>query len=279
MSLFTIDKAKCKGDGKCALVCPVQIIGMDKEARVPYPLEKAEEFCINCGHCMAVCPPGALILKTMDPSNCLALKEGWRLTPGQAELFFKGRRSIRNYKDQPVEKAAIEKLIDIARYAPSGINRQPVSWLVISGKENIRQLSETVVNWMREMVDKKAPLADLLHMNKIIEAWDIKGQDQGGDRICRGAPHIILAYSVKDEPTGAQACIIALTYFELAALSFGLGACWAGYVSIAVNMSDEVRKFTGLSPRAACHGAMMLGHPKYDYHRVPLRNNPNIRWR
>jgi len=274
MSLFTIDKAKCRGDGKCALVCPVQIIGMDKEARIPYPLEGAEEACINCGHCMAVCPPGALILKTMAPSDCLSLKEGWKLSPEKIEFLLKGRRSIRNYKDQPVEQPVIEKLIDIARYAPSGINRQPVSWEVVSGKENVRQLSEAVASWMRDMVDKKAPLAGLLHLERIADAWD-----KGSDRICRGAPHVIIAYSVKDEPTGSQACTIALTYFELAALSFGLGACWAGYVSIAANMSEEVRKFIGLSPRAACHGAMMLGSPKYDYHRVPLRNRPNIRWR
>ena len=86
MSLFTVDKAKCKGDGKCALVCPVQIIGMDEKSRVPYPIDGAEELCINCGHCMAVCPPGALSLKTMSPQDCLALKEGWKLTPEQENI-------------------------------------------------------------------------------------------------------------------------------------------------------------------------------------------------
>ncbi|MFA5177269.1 MAG: nitroreductase family protein [Candidatus Omnitrophota bacterium] len=274
MSLFTIDKAKCKGDGKCARVCPVQIIGMDEKARIPYPLEAAEELCINCGHCMAVCPPGALVLKTMSPQDCLALKAGWKLNPEQVEFLFKGRRSIRNYKEQLVDRPVIEKIIDIARYAPSGINRQPVYWEVISGKENILQLSEAVISWMQEMVDNKSPLAAMLHFENIISA-----QDKGADRICRGAPHIVLAYSVKEEVTGAQACTIALTYFELAALSFGLGACWAGYVSMAVNLSEKARKLVELSSRATCHGAMMLGFAKYDYQRVPLRNSPNIRWR
>ncbi len=274
MSLFTIDKNKCKGDGKCAMVCPVQIIGMDEKNRIPYPLEGAEDLCINCGHCMAVCAPAALCLKAMEPQDCLALKEGWKLSPEKIELLMKGRRSIRNYKDQAVDLPVIEKLIDIARYAPSGINRQPVSWEVISGKENIRLLSEGVVNWMRAMIKDNSALAASLHFDNIVKTWD-----GGSDRICREAPHVILAYSVKDDPMGPQACTIALTYFELAALSFGLGACWAGYVSMAVNMSDEVCKLTGLSSRAACHGAMMLGFAKYDYYRVPLRNNPNIKWR
>ncbi|MDD5595668.1 MAG: nitroreductase family protein [Candidatus Omnitrophica bacterium] len=274
MSLFTIDKAKCKGDGQCAFVCPVQIIGMDEKSRVPYPVDGAEELCINCGHCMAVCPHDALSLKTMAPQDCLALKEGWKLGPEKIEFLFKGRRSVRNYKDQLVDRPVIEKVIDIARYAPTGINRQPVLWEVISGKENVAQLSGAVTDWMRAMIDEKSPLADMLRFKNIVSA-----QDKGADRICRGAPHVILAYSVKDEPTGAQACTIALSYFELAALSFGLGACWAGYVSIAVNMSDEVRKAVGLSSRAACHGAMMLGFAKYDYHRVPMRNSPGIKWK
>jgi nitroreductase len=223
---------------------------------------------------MAVCPHSALSLKTMAPQDCLALKEGWRLAPEKVEFLFKGRRSIRNYKDQPVDRRVIEKIIDISRYAPSGINRQPVLWEVISGKENIHQLSEAVIDWMRTLIDERSPMAIKFKFENSINA-----QAKGADRICRGAAHIILAYSAKDEPTGGQACAIALTYFELAALSFGLGACWAGYVNMAVNMSDEVRKVVGLSARAACHGAMMLGFPKYDYHRIPLRKSPNIRWR
>ncbi len=256
------------------MVCPVQIIGMDEKNRIPYPIEGAQELCINCGHCMAVCAPAALSLETMAPQACLPLKEGWRLSPDKIEPFLKGRRSIRNYKDEPVERAVIEKLIDIARYAPSGINRQPVSWEVISGKENIHGLSEAVIDWMRGLLKEQSPLAASLHLENIITAWD-----KGSDRICRGAPHIILAYSIKEDLTGPQGCTIALAYFELAALSFGLGACWAGYVAMAANMSDEVRRFVGLSPRVGCHGAMMLGYPKYNYSRIPLRNNPAVKWR
>jgi nitroreductase len=36
----------------------------------------------------------------------------------------KGRRSIRKFKPQSVSKETIEKILDLAIWAPSGMNRQ-----------------------------------------------------------------------------------------------------------------------------------------------------------
>jgi nitroreductase len=62
------------------------------------------------------------------------------------------------------------------------------------------------------------------------------------------------------------ACIIALTYLELAVTSFGLGACWAGYFSAAANMGPPMKKALGLPEEHNSFGAMMVGYPKYKYH-------------
>jgi len=83
---------------------------------------------------------------------------------------------------------------------------------------------------------------------------------------------MIIAYGLYDDPMAGQSCVISATYLELAAFGFGLGACWAGYVNLAVNMSEDVRKFTGISSRAQAGAAMMLGYAKYRYSRIPLRN-------
>ena len=77
----------------------------------------------------------------------------------------------------------------------------------------------------------------------------------------------------------AQDCTVALTYFELAAAAAGLGTCWAGYAAIAINMSTMVRKYVYLSSRMSCYGAMMAGYPRFNYHRIPMRNKPHIIWR
>jgi nitroreductase len=49
------------------------------------------------------------------------------------------------YKDKSVDKAELNKLINIARYAPSGHNLQPVEWLVLGDKAELKRLSGIVV--------------------------------------------------------------------------------------------------------------------------------------
>jgi ferredoxin len=59
MSLFTIDPEKCNRCGMCVLECPARIITAREPKSVPVLVEGGEERCIICGHCVAVCAPGA----------------------------------------------------------------------------------------------------------------------------------------------------------------------------------------------------------------------------
>ncbi len=272
MAFFAVDEKKCSRDGICAASCPIRIIRMG--APGPSLVEWGEKACIKCGHCVAACPNGAISLDGIPVSACRALPAGWNLTAEKVETLLKGRRSIRVYKDEPAGRATIEKLIDIARYAPSGINRQPVRWAVVFDTVKVKRLAELTVDWMRSLIKENAPIAEALHMGNIVKAWE-----DGSDPIFRGAPHVIMVYSLKDDMTAPAACTIALTYFELAAASHGLGTCWAGYAQMAVNASRDAQKLAGISSRAVCHGAMMLGYPKFRYSRIPSRNEPHILWR
>ena len=273
MVTIKVDKATCRGDGKCVEICPIKILRMNAD-RVPEFIPGGGDVCINCGHCFAFCPVGSIELSTMNPKDAMRLDHSKLPTPEQVELLLKGRRSIRAYKDEPLTKESIEKLLDCARYAPSGINRQPVDWLVINSKEKVHELAGLIISWMDELLKAKSGLAESLNFGRLVEAWG-----KGEDLICRNAPCIIIAYGVKDDPIVPQSCTISAQYLELAAFGFGLGACWAGYVQMAINMSDAVRKFTGLSSRALAGGVMMVGHPKYRYSRIPFRNIPKVIWK
>jgi nitroreductase/NAD-dependent dihydropyrimidine dehydrogenase PreA subunit len=269
-----VNKTTCKGDGRCVEVCPIQILQMNEKEHVPEFVSGGNDRCLNCGHCFAVCPHGSITISSMDAEKALRLDPSALPSAQQVGIFLKARRSIRLYKDEPVSKDAIAKLLDITRYAPSGINRQPVNWAVVMGKDNVHGLAGLVVKWAEELVKAKSPVAESLRFDRLVEAWK-----KGEDRICRGAPAVVIAYGLKDDPMVPQSCTIAGTYLELAAFGLGFGACWAGYVSMAVNMSEDVRKFVGLSSRATAGAAMMVGFPKYRYRRIPERNPARVLWK
>lgn len=273
MTLFTVDADKCNRDGICVDECPIKIISRKDKASVPEPVPGADELCINCGHCVAVCPTGALTHKAMGPEDCPPVNREWLLDPEQAEHFLRQRRSIRTYKDEAVDKQTIGELIRIASHAPSGHNTQPVHWHVIHDTGELKRQIGHVADWMRYMMKEQPDMANMMHMDMIVAAWDM-----GVDVICRGAPHVIVAHGAKADPTAQNACLIAMAYLDLAAPPLGLGTCWAGFYQIAAMHWPPLQEALGLPEGHVSHAAMMVGYPKYKYHRMPLRNAPQISW-
>jgi nitroreductase len=210
----------------------------------------------------------------MTPQQCPPVKREWLLSKEKVVHFLRSRRSIRNYKGRIVPREQLAELIDVARFAPSGHNVQPVRWHVIYDKEELQRLAAIVIDWMRMLVNEGNPLAEQMHMDRVVTAWE-----SGTDRICRGAPHVIVVHAPQEERTAPAACTIALTYLELAAPSYGLGACWAGYFNMAANMWSPMLKALGLPAGHNSFGAMMVGYPKYKYVRLPLRKKPSITWK
>jgi nitroreductase/NAD-dependent dihydropyrimidine dehydrogenase PreA subunit len=274
MPLFSADPDKCKRDHICVDECPARIIEIREESPVPTLVDGAAEFCINCGHCVAVCPHGALTLKTMGPDDCLPVNPRWRLDPDRVEYFLRSRRSIRTYKPEPVERDTLTRLIAVARHAPSGHNLQPVRWTVIHNTDTVRALAGHVVDWMRFLIKEHPAMAEAMHLERAVSRWE-----GGEDVVCRSAPHLTIVHADKEDRTAPAASTIALTYLELAAPSFDLGGCWAGYFGAAATVWPPLQEALALPDGHICFGAMMIGTPKYKYHRMPPRNPLFVEWR
>jgi nitroreductase/NAD-dependent dihydropyrimidine dehydrogenase PreA subunit len=273
MSRFIVDESMCRRDGICAAVCPAGILAPGGKSP-PELVPGGEELCISCGHCVAACPYGACSLDTMSTESCPPVRPEWHLTPEQAEHFLRSRRSIRVYKDAAVEPGRIERLIRTARYAPSGHNGQPVRWLVISGRDHVHAIAGHVVDWVRSICAAKPEMGRRLMLERRVASWDA-----GRDPICRGAPHLIVAHAPAADVTAPSACTLALAYLELAAPSFGLGCCWAGYLHMAALHWRPLQEALALPAGDVFNGALMVGEPRYRYHRLPQRREPTITWR
>jgi nitroreductase/NAD-dependent dihydropyrimidine dehydrogenase PreA subunit len=273
MNFIEANQQTCNQDGICAAVCPMNLIDFTK-GEYPTPIAEAEELCIRCGHCVAACPSASLNHAEIPIDRCTPINKELLLSAEQSEQFLRGRRSIRNYRDQPVPREKLEKLIDIARSAPTGHNTQTVEWLVISDRAELDRLIGLVADWMRWMLVNASELALSMHMDIVLERIDA-----GEEVVLRGAPVVIVAHATKDDMMAPASCTIALTHLELAATGMELGGCWAGYFNAAATNFPPMAAALGLPEGHQAFGSMMIGVPQFKYHRLPERKAASVVWR
>lgn len=145
----------------------------------------------------------------------------------------KERRSVRFYTDEAVSEAAVERLIEAARWAPSAGNVQPWAFVVVRDTETKRSLSHAALN---QAFIQKAPVV-------IVVCADLKQASRayGG----RGEK----LYSIQDTAAATENIL-------LAAQEQGLVTCWVGAFR-----EKEVAKAVK-APRNIRPVAMVtVGHP------------------
>lgn len=79
-------------------------------------------------------------------------------------------RQVRAYTDEPVETAALDEILEVARWSGSAANTQPWRFIVIDDKEVLRQLAEIRLPWIAT-----APVAIAIVLDgdkRLSEAYD-----------------------------------------------------------------------------------------------------------
>ncbi len=181
----------------------------------------------------------------------------------------KTRRCVREYKEDQIPDEDIKFLIDCARYAPSGFNMQPWSFLVIKNKDVMRKISEhgkkSMIPMLEPMKDVSPKARDFLVFLKT------KGTD-----MFYNAPLLIIILGNKNAPTVDYDCAMAAQNMMLAAQSKGIGSCWIGGVQPAL-MDERFLKELGAPEGYKAIAPLIFGYPKGKTG-APERAEPEVKW-
>lgn len=161
---------------------------------------------------------------------------------------FKDRRSIRRYKDRPVEADKIMQVLDAARLAPSWKNLQCWRFLVLDDQSR-----------------KAAILAAFPEGNP-------------GRKAIAAAPVAIVVCAdptESDVANGIEYYIadtaIAFEHLCLAAHALGLGTCWMGWFN-----ESSLKKALGIPDRIRVVGVTPLGYPDQEPQARPRKTLAEI---
>ena len=276
-----IDESKCNGCGLCVEVCKdfnFQIINK-KVALTGNPLFG----CIACGHCMAICPTGAIEISGRELSaDDLFKLPGKDTTANYDSLLnlLESRRSIREFTDKPVEPEVIQRIIAAASTAPMGIPPSDVHLLILDSREKVRKFSQDFCNFllsirwiisdwflllMRPFWGKSNDEMARKFIKPVIEIYT-DSMKKGTDFVTYDAPLAIYFYgSPYTDPADP---IIAATYAMIAGESLGLGTCMLGAIHPFIQYGGKSKKFRekyGIKFKSREGLFVIFGYPKVNY--------------
>lgn len=240
-----------------------------------------EEYCILCGHCIAICPEEAIRHEKLDYAQFREVPIPFPITAQDLYKLFQTRRSIRNFKEKAIPRDLLEHLISEVRYAPTGSNLQNVEYLILQNQAippfvtNVRKFYANVLQ-IFESAQSKDPTT--LRRIRKWKYW-LSEAKEGKDALFYDPPVIIVVYAPTEDSMASLNVGFAVGYLMLAAHVNGLGTVNIGYAVEAIRRRPKIAEELGISmEKYGVFAVLSMGYPRYDYFRIPIRNPVSITW-
>jgi len=278
--LHVVDVETCLGDGICAEVCPENVLELVDE-KAGTVMERAQA-CIGCGQCVAVCPTESLTMPQLEAGGFRTLG---KRPFGYDEFyqFLRSRRSVRTFKDRPVEREIVDKILQAASTAPMGFPPHTTEVVVIdSPAEREYLVAELVAHYDSMIKAFSNPLGRAMVRinagaetygvlkNHIIETATFSNQlyrRDGVDRYTYDAPVVMIFHADRWGISYEENAHLVCHHAMLAAVSLGLGTTIIGMIPPVVERSADLRARYGIPKSHRVLTSLILGYPKFRYRR------------
>lgn len=289
-TLISVDLDRCTLCKACVNDCVARLFYIESDTL--HIVEEFEEWCISCGHCVAICPVDAVKIKVYDTKSINEIYNTEDMPDFKSFYnFVRQRRSIRQFKEKPIPKESIEKLLDLARFSPTGSNSENVYYTVIKDKETVAKISNTITikvkRFAETLEDPKGREIIKARMSKeefklTIENLPrtksiLKTIESGVDFWCWDGELIFIHGDITIGGISTNSALSA-AHIMLAAETLGLGTCSLGYLTFHVNQSDTIKNIIKLPENHEVGYSLTIGYPKMKYKRVPPRKPLRVQW-
>jgi nitroreductase/NAD-dependent dihydropyrimidine dehydrogenase PreA subunit len=290
MPQITIDANLCKKDGLCAMTCPRAIFRQEEKGTMPKIVDL--EMCFGCGHCVAICPQGAISHSEYPQDAVNPIKSEQLPTYDQVLELVRSRRSKRVFKDKPVERDLIEKVMEAARFAPSEHNTQTTEFVVIQDRAMIDQIAALTAAYYEGLVRRlRSPIGRAVYrlvvgaraLRTVLEfVPEMEGLvsvfHSGTDYILRQTPVLVLFCADRTGGFPDVNASLAVQNAALAAETLGLGCFYAGFVVRACLRDDAIARLVSLPETHKIFGALAMGYPRLRFTKWPERRPAEVTW-
>ncbi len=160
------------------------------------------------------------------------------------------RRSIRRFKDEQIPEQTIRELLELAIWAPNGMNRQPWVFAVVQDREFLQRLSEQA----------KASLLERVEALPVLERYS-RLMANPKFNVFYNAPTLVLIYGDTGALTFRYDCSLAAHNLMLAAWDRGIGSCWIGFAHFVCD-TPELKEEFNVPKDHELVASIILGYPE-----------------
>jgi nitroreductase len=204
------------------------------------------------------------------------------------------RRSTRRFRQKPVSRDLIARVVAAGCPVPSGGNRHAYAFTVLTDpaiKQALLAEFSRYYSRIRKLMNysallkvagpflspyERAFLSDPDYGQRMKELLD--RFQAGDDPVFYHAPAVIVIHTPELIPTPQEDSLLAGFAMAMVAHTLGLGTCFVSLAHKGLSASKRCKEMVGIAPQDYIHAVLLLGYPDASYRRPVPKPAKIVHW-